>query len=110
MSLAKNGTWFDPEGMSAESSERGIPSDTLANRLMLARAYAGHLSIRESAFRTGLGRGAWQNWERGRSKPGLDAVETISARLGVSSAWLIWGGALPAEKLPQLDSNQQPAG
>lgn len=45
----------------------GIPVDSIANRLILARHLAGHLSIREAAARCSIGRGAWQNWERGNS-------------------------------------------
>jgi transcriptional regulator with XRE-family HTH domain len=72
-----------------------IPADTLANRLMLARALAGHISIREAADVCGLGRGAWTNWERG-SRPVdiLEIVPIIAEKLDVDEQWLMWGGPL----------------
>jgi transcriptional regulator with XRE-family HTH domain len=72
-----------------------IPSDTFANRLMLSRAQAGHLSIREAAERCGLGRGAWQNWEKGTRPDDYEAlVELIADRLGIDPVWLRDGGSL----------------
>lgn len=74
---------------------RNVPADTFANRLLLARAFAGHLSIREAAERCGIGRGAWTNWEKG-AKPDdrHEVVEIISAELGVDEDWLLNGGPL----------------
>ena len=82
--------------MTMTTSERtGIPADTFANRLLLSRAYAGHLSIREAAERCGLGRGAWQNWEKGTRPDDYDGlVELIAETLGVSREWLRSGGEL----------------
>ena len=76
-----------------------IPADTFANRLMLSRALAGHLSIREAAEQCGLGRGAWQNWEKGaRPDDYQGLVKLIAGRLGIDEEWLREGGALlPAE-------------
>lgn len=79
-----------------DQQRRGrVPADTLANRLMLARALAGHLSIREAAELCGLGRGAWTNWERGaRPADVLEIVPLIAERLDVDEHWLLWGGPL----------------
>lgn len=75
--------------------ERRVPFDTFANRLMLARAHAGYITIREAALRTGLGRGAWQKWERGTPPQNMAEVVTIIAReLDVDRDWLMWGGPL----------------
>lgn len=74
-----------------------IPADTFANRLILSRALAGHLSIREAAEKCGLGRGAWQNWEKGARPDDYDGlVDLIAARLGVDRHWLAAGGGLSA--------------
>ena len=76
-----------------------IPADTLANRLMLARAQAGHISIREAADLCGVGRGAWTNWEKGAQPEYVDdLVDLIAEKLGCDRDWLRHGGALrPAE-------------
>lgn len=69
--------------------------DSFANRLMLARAHAGHLSIREAADLCGLGRGAWTNWEKGaRPADIIDIAEVIAEKLGVDRDWLLFGGQL----------------
>lgn len=75
------------------STKHAVPADTIGNRLILARAMAGHLSIREAAQRCGLGRGAWQNWERGGHPP-VEAVVSIAAHLEVDFDWLARGGPL----------------
>lgn len=74
--------------------ELEIPIDTFAMRLMMVRAHRG-LTVKEAAEKTGLGYGAWSNWERG-SKPRdiLDVVEAISNGLGIDPVWLLNGGAL----------------
>lgn len=76
--------------------QRGrIPADTFAVRLMLARALAGHLSIREACELTGLNRGSWQGWERGlRPRDILDVAQCIAASLDVDEHWLLFGGPL----------------
>lgn len=93
-----------PEGRAPAKSAR-IPVDSFAHRLMLARAHAGHLSIRESAELTGLGRGAWTHWEKGGMPVDMEyVVEVISEKLGVDPVWLLHGGAL-AE--PETRSRRQ---
>jgi transcriptional regulator with XRE-family HTH domain len=87
----------DPSRWPALPSERRgrVPVDSLANRLMLARALAGHLSIREAADLCGLGRGAWTKWERGtRPTDLLEIVPIIAEKLDVDEAWLLRGGPL----------------
>jgi hypothetical protein len=73
-----------------------VPADTFANRLILARALAGHLSIREAAdLCKPLGRGAWTNWERGaRPADLLETARIISEKLDVDFDWLLFGGPL----------------
>lgn len=78
-----------------DAPAKRIPVDSLANRLMLARAHAGHISIREAADKCGFGRGAWTNWEKGTMPVDLDyVIEVISEKLGVDPVWLADGGAL----------------
>ena len=73
----------------------GIPVDSFANRLMLARAHAGHLSIREAADLCDLGRGAWTNWEKGaRPADIIDIATVVADKLGVDRDWLLFGGQL----------------
>ena|SRR5687767_2223655 len=81
---------------SAPEARRGrVPADTFANRLLLARAMAGHVSIREAALMTGLNRGSWEGWERGRRpRDILDAAQRIAAALDVDEHWLLFGGPL----------------
>jgi hypothetical protein len=72
-----------------------IPADTFSNRLLLARALAGHVSIREAALMTGLNRGAWEGWERGRRpRDILDTAQRIAELLDVDEHWLLFGGPL----------------
>jgi len=72
-----------------------IPADTFANRLMLSRAHAGHLSIREAADLCSLGRGAWTNWEQGaRPQDLVEVCQVISEKLHINFNWLLLGGPL----------------
>lgn len=83
----------EPQQSAAQAG--GIPADSFANRLMLARAFAGHLSIRDAADLCDLGRGAWTNWEKG-AKPAdkIEIAEVISEKLGIDFDWLLFGGQL----------------
>lgn len=79
----------------SEEPRGGIPLDSFANRLMLARAHAGHLSIREAADLCGLGRGAWTNWEKGaRPADIIDIATAVAEKLDVDRDWLLFGGQL----------------
>lgn len=72
-----------------------VPADSYAHRLMLARAHAGHLSIRTAAERCGLNHASWANWERGmRSRTMVEDATLIAAGLGVDRDWLLHGGPL----------------
>lgn len=90
----------------------GIPLDSFANRLMLARAHAGHLSIREAADLCDIGRGAWTNWEKG-AKPGdiIDVATVVAEKLKVDRGWLLFGGQLSqAEGRPVRRNRRSEAG
>lgn len=80
----------------SQATERGsIPVDSFGNRLMLARAHAGHISIREAADLCNLGRGAWTNWEKGARPADIIEISAIVAdKLGVDRDWLLFGGRL----------------
>lgn len=88
----------------------GIPVDSFGNRLMLARAYAGHLSIREAAELCDLGRGAWTNWEKGaRPADIIDIATVVADKLGVDRDWLLFGGPLAeAEGRPRRRELKHP--
>jgi hypothetical protein len=79
-----------------QATGRGsIPVDSFANRLMLARAHAGHISIRDAADLCDLGRGAWTNWEKGaRPADIIDVAAVVADKLGVDRDWLLFGGHL----------------
>lgn len=69
-----------------------IPADTFAHRLMLVRAHAGYMTVKDAAERAGLNYGSWSNWERG-SMPRdlLDVVQKISDALDIDYDWLLFG-------------------
>lgn len=72
-----------------------IPVDSFGNRLMLARAHAGHISIREAADQCGIGRGAWTNWEKGaRPVDIIEVAAVVADKLDVDREWLLFGGPL----------------
>lgn len=76
---------------------RRVPEDTYARRLMIARDYAGRLSIREAAERCGLNYGTWSGWERGAgSRTMMEDTRIIAETLGVDLDWLRDGGPMPA--------------
>lgn len=83
---------------SASTQRGGIPADSFANRLMLARAYAGHIPIRRAAELCGFGHGAWTNWEKGANPADkVEVAEVISEKLGVDFDWLLFGGSLSSK-------------
>jgi transcriptional regulator with XRE-family HTH domain len=73
-----------------------IPTDSLANRLVLVRRELG-LSQREAAQRCGVGFGSWQSWENGSAPRNAirDLVRVVQA-LNVDRDWLMFGGPLRA--------------
>lgn len=106
----------DTAAASLSSGTAGrIPADTFSNRLMLTRALAGHVSIREAADLTGLNREAWRDWERGRRpRDILDVCRRVADALQVDFNWLLLGGPLAgphgvATKRPGGDTPRYPA-
>lgn len=88
--------------MSTQPTERWIPVDSLATRILLVRTTLG-LSQREAAARTGIPYGSWQSMEDGRSPRDLPSkIARISITLGVDRDWLMWGGPL-AQPSPDGD-------
>lgn len=91
------------QSQQGDAAQRGaIPVDSFANRLMLARAHAGHLSIRDAAELCDIGRGAWTNWEKG-AKPSdiIDIATAVADKLGVDRDWLLFGGQLGEAEVRQ---------
>lgn len=88
----------------AEDQRAGrIPADTFSNRLILTRALAGHLSIREACERTGLNRGNWQGWERGlRPRDQVETCRLIAEAMDVDFNWLLFGGPLAGAQGPRV--------
>jgi transcriptional regulator with XRE-family HTH domain len=86
----------------AETPQGGIPSDTFAARLLLARHHAGRLSQREAAEKCGLNYASWSNWEEGRRpRDLLEVVQQIAEALDIDRTWLLFGGPLlPARGRP----------
>jgi len=79
-----------------------VPEDSYANRLILARAHAGHLSQRAAAERCGLNDANWANWERGmRSRTMVEDAEAIAEGLAVDRDWLLHGGPLASPDKPR---------
>ncbi|HET8684145.1 MAG TPA: helix-turn-helix transcriptional regulator [Micromonosporaceae bacterium] len=81
-----------------EGSRTGaVPGDSFAHRLMLVRAHAGYLTVKDAAERCGLNYGSWSNWERGAKPRDLvETVDAIAASLGIDRNWLLFGGPLAA--------------
>lgn len=92
----------DERELAPEQRGGDIPSDTLSNRLLLARTHAGFLTVKDAADRCGLNYGSWSNWERGaRPRDLLDVVRRIADGLNINYEWLLFGGALlPARGKP----------
>ena len=91
----------------APETRGGIPADTFATRLRLARIYAGGvktLTIDEAAERCSLKPASWSNWERGIHRPPhFEAmVKAIASGLGVDEEWLRDGGPLAPDPGPTL--------
>lgn len=99
-----------PEGQDARpQAPPRRPADTFSNRLLLTRALAGHLSIREAADQTGLNREAWRDWERGRRpRDILDVCRRIADALDVDHEWLLFGGPLVSPKGVPTKRTSQP--
>lgn len=99
----------------AQNTTGRIPADTFSVRLMLARALAGHISIREASDLTGLNREAWRDWEHGRRpRDIIDVCRRVADKLDVDFNWLLLGGSLmgprgvPTDRPPR-DTHDYPA-
>jgi transcriptional regulator with XRE-family HTH domain len=80
--------------MSIDTAQAWVPSDHFGTRLLLARRELG-LTVKEAALRCGLHYATWSTWENGRTPADMAAVaQAVSAGLGVSREWLMWGGTL----------------
>jgi transcriptional regulator with XRE-family HTH domain len=80
---------------SAPPTPRGrIPSDTLSNRLVLARRLAG-MTIDQAAAAAGVKSSSWANWEAGRRpQRETDVIGAIADALDIDFNWLLLGGPL----------------
>jgi transcriptional regulator with XRE-family HTH domain len=86
--------------MTTQQTGTFVPTDSLANRLVLIRRELG-LSQREAAQRCGVGFGSWQSWENGAApRNALRDLAAVAHRLNVDREWLMFGGALRAEVEP----------
>ena len=96
-------------------SEVGIvPEIELRHRLRIARERTT-LDAQSFAEELGMSRNAVNKAERGVTTPRELTLRAWAMRTGVSLHWLKTGETPPrdgdgASKLPELDSNQQPAG
>lgn len=71
-----------------------IPSDTLSNRLVLARRLAG-MTIDQAAEAAGVTPSSWANWENGRRPhQEIDVLGAIADALDINLEWLVFGGPL----------------
>lgn len=99
-----------------------IPTFTLGDRLRKAREVTGMSQV-EFAEHIGIGRSTVQSYENGTTSPKQIALKAWAMATGVPFHWLAWGmteaptqppvmagAGASAQKLPRLDSNQQPAG
>ncbi len=83
--------------VSTEINSGWVPSDSLANRLVLVRLDR-KLTQRGAAEQCGITFGEWQGMELGRATRRVDVkVRQIAMALGVDRDWLMWGGPLAPE-------------
>ena len=68
------------------------PVWTLGDRMWKARKFAG-LEQTDVAERLGVSRALVSRWERDLSDPGTRQLREFAEMTGVSTAWLMWGGA-----------------
>lgn len=101
--------------MSISTDVGVVPEWTIADRMRKSREHAG-LDQGELAELIGIARNTVSNYERAQTEPRRPALIAWSMATGVPLAWLETGtaphpeGPAPdGEKLPRLDSNQEPA-
>lgn len=96
MTTANSGDRETEPQVEAKIQPRGsIPADTFAARLVLARHFAGRLSIEQAARACGLNAGNWAHWEDGRlPRDKVDIAGAVAVGLDVDFNWLLLGGPL----------------
>jgi hypothetical protein len=76
-----------------------IPADTFPARLVLARHYAGRLSIEKAAERCGINSENWRRWEDGaKPRDKVEIAEAISDSLDIDFDWMLFGGPLTGSR------------
>jgi len=105
MTTASSGDRELPAKLDGSDQQRQgrIPSDTFANRLVLARRLEG-LTIREAAARCELHYATWSTWEAGRRPADIiDVAGRVADCLDIDRQWLLFGGPLtPAKGRPTV--------
>lgn len=106
--------------MTNAPAEGNVPEFDMADRLRKALRHAD-VGVQEIADYLGVSRNTVGAWINGRTPPTKAYVRLWAMRTGVPFEWLQNGkspqpvgpdgGSLPVtERLPHLDSNQEPAG
>lgn len=81
--------------------QRPIPADTFSARLVLARHFAGRLSIEQAATRADVNPEAWRRWEDGaKPRDKIEAAQAIADALEIDFNWLLLGGPLASSVRP----------
>ncbi len=112
-------------GMTTQTSHGWMPRDReFGMRLAMIRNVM-QWNAKEAAAECGVPQASWRDWELGKTRPRdiLTVAKKIAERTGVDYYWVLEGHPAPmggpgrplvsvtqGDKLPQLDSNQQPAG
>ncbi|WP_366938970.1 helix-turn-helix transcriptional regulator [uncultured Microbacterium sp.] len=92
-----------------------VPQWTIADRLRKARESAG-FEQRDFAARTSMSRATISAAENGHRVPSKANLKLWALATGVPYTWILngetppTGGGVSSVLLPELDSNQQPAG
>lgn len=109
-------------GMTTQTTHGWVPRDaSFGMRLAMIRKQM-QWNAKEAAVACGLPQNSWRDWEVNDARPRdiVTVARKIAERTGVDYYWLIDGRPGPftgpsatvpgGARLPQLDSNQQPAG
>ena len=96
------------QAMSEQTQQQGaIPAWSLGWRLNRALSHAD-ISVQEMADELGVARSTISRWVNDHgTEPRAVYVKQWALRTGVDYRWLM--GSTPADVLPRLDSDQQPA-
>jgi transcriptional regulator with XRE-family HTH domain len=105
--------------MSEQTTTALVPEWDVADRMRKALRISG-VGVQEMADYLGVARNTVSTWINGRIEPGQQTQRLWALRCGVPYEWLKdgtqtqsgppRGGEEAREKLPHLDSNQEPAG